>query len=566
MKNRSLSIVLHVILLPWFMSACIHSAQQASVIQKFEDIKGLADLSKAFFSKKEYVGAATGTETVLTQEAFDGVVNTFGDRFLQDTNFNNQINWIDNHVVMNPVKLNKSDNMDGNTIRYIQKLKIASNAIVCFMGDFHGSVHSLLRNLWRLVALGYLNEDLTIKKSNFYMVFLGDYVDRGRWGVEVVTTLIKIKLQNWEKVHLLAGNHETGNIPLIYGFYGEIENKFKNTTSFSNVYEKVFMKLPVALFIECNNNFVQCCHGGIEPKVKPLAFLQASNKLFQNVGIETVCAGLFWSDFCAGKIDCKAGARGAGEIVADQKCTSEYLTENQGLKAIMRAHMDMEFGLKLFLDPSKGEACDQKIKTDNYWKVCLYHWTEAAKKLGIHDNKFQLSKFDYYPVFTFTSAVEAREFPFDCFGLVSTAETWDKWMMEVYELFLDVSGAKHRHEKFVHVGLATSDGQTNLVKPSDTQGQDPISVKWESSLNEQRLNDGMAAIVKHGIKPIESPTQQVTSPSQIQSIIPKESQKKLDESGLTKLRGELVKVSGMIKNLQKELNTLKVEVSRKFKK
>ncbi len=502
MKKNSLFLVFSLTLI--FISLVLSASVQ---IHSFEDIKSLSRLSQAFFSKKEYVGGAVGTDTVLSQCAFDGAVNAFSDKFLSYTDFKNKNNWIGN-AVKHPVKKHKgaifvdkhgTDYVyaQNDTLRYIQKLKVSEQAIICFMGDFHGSVHSLIRNLWRLVALGYLNEDLTIKNPNFYMVFLGDYVDRGRWGVEVVTMLLKLKTQSWDNVHLLAGNHETGGVSLHYGFFKEIKNKFGDDTSFRHVYEKVFMNLPVALFIECNGNFIQCCHGGIEQNVKPLDFFKDSSKYFQNVGSEDHCAGLFWSDFCAGSSGCKPSKRGVG-IEADQLGTANYLKNNAGLKAIMHAHMDMEFGLKLFLDPSRGSSCDRSIQTLSYKKPCLYHWTAVAQRLGITGNRFSLATFDYYPVFTFTSAVEAREFPFDCFGLVNTASTWDQWMMEVYELFLDVKGDNHRHEKFVHVGMTSSDVQTNLVMPSDLQGKDPIAVVWRDQLASTKLQFGMEAIIKHG--------------------------------------------------------------------
>ena len=41
--------------------------------------------------------------------------------------------------------------------------------------------------------------------KKFYMVFLGDYLDRGHYGMEVVYTLLRLKFENWDRVFLLKG-------------------------------------------------------------------------------------------------------------------------------------------------------------------------------------------------------------------------------------------------------------------------------------------------------------------------------------------------------------------------
>ena len=67
------------------------------------------------------------------------------------------------------------------------------------MGDLHGSIHSLLRNLQRLREAGYFNDDWTIterKVGCFRLCFLGDLVDRGPFGAEVWLTIMQLVCSN----------------------------------------------------------------------------------------------------------------------------------------------------------------------------------------------------------------------------------------------------------------------------------------------------------------------------------------------------------------------------------
>ncbi len=181
---------------------------------------------------------------------------------------------------------------------FVQRAQCASNAQVCFLGDYHGSIHSCLRNLWRLVAQGYLDTNFRIIKDNFHIVALGDYIDRGWFGLEVLYTLLLLKLApgNWDKVFLLKGNHETIDQCAHYEtstgllFVAELGRKFGGTRihrwGYGDAYlQKIsidgtehevthllllstikwFTLLPEALFISTGNGeYAQCSHGGID--------------------------------------------------------------------------------------------------------------------------------------------------------------------------------------------------------------------------------------------------------------------------------------------------------------
>jgi len=77
-------------------------------------------------------------------------------------------------------------------------------------GDVHGQYSDLLR----LFEYGGFPPE-----ANY--LFLGDYVDRGKQGLEVICLLLAYKVKYPENFFLLRGNHECNSISRIYGFYEE---------------------------------------------------------------------------------------------------------------------------------------------------------------------------------------------------------------------------------------------------------------------------------------------------------------------------------------------------------
>ena len=166
---------------------------------------------------------------------------------------------------------------------FVEKLVVPEGAEVFFRADLHGDIRSLLADLRWLNEHGNLR-DFTAARTNFYMVFLGDYTDRGAYGVEVLYTLLRLKLANPERVVLLRGNHEEFSLQRTYGFLDEGKAKYGRDFDARKVV-RAYDFLPVALYLGSAGNFIQCNHGGMEPGFKPRHLLEDQGTVsFQFLG------------------------------------------------------------------------------------------------------------------------------------------------------------------------------------------------------------------------------------------------------------------------------------------
>jgi len=199
-------------------------------------------------------------------------------------NFRNDALWLDK----DPKSFNNLFDFDiekkGQWIHpFVQKIKVEAGTKLCFFGDIHGSMHSSLRNYWNLTLLEYIDNNFKIIKPNCYIIFLGDLSDRGRWSIETWDLAIQLKMANWDKVIILRGNHEE---TVSKSFYDKLKVKYPRDNLYdqlSNQLSHIFELSPLTLFIECNDYFIQCCHGGIDPLYDPENFLRDPTKKYARI-------------------------------------------------------------------------------------------------------------------------------------------------------------------------------------------------------------------------------------------------------------------------------------------
>ncbi|KAJ7804492.1 Metallo-dependent phosphatase-like protein [Mycena olivaceomarginata] len=129
--------------------------------------------------------------------------------------------------------------------------------------------------------------------DNAYL-FLGDYVDRGYFGIECLLYLYTLKLWFPHKFTLLRGNHECEHLTEYFTFKRECLHKYS-----LRVYDAClasFRALPVAALVD---GLFFCVHGGLSPELGLLSDILALNR-FAEPGSRGLLCDLLWSDPIAG--------------------------------------------------------------------------------------------------------------------------------------------------------------------------------------------------------------------------------------------------------------------------
>merc|ERR1712010_285273 len=80
------------------------------------------------------------------------------------------------------------------------------NAPTKIVGDIHGQYCDLLRIF-----------DFVGKPDQHSFLFMGDYVDRGKQGLECICLLLAYKIKYPKTFFMIRGNHEQANINRLYG-------------------------------------------------------------------------------------------------------------------------------------------------------------------------------------------------------------------------------------------------------------------------------------------------------------------------------------------------------------
>ena len=189
------------------------------------------------------------------------------------------------------------------------------------------------------------------KKKAGSVLFLGDYVDRGPRGCEVLLYLLALKVRYPTKVHLIRGNHESRSLTGHFGFRSECRRKY-GMSAYHEIC-RVFEALPLAAKVRGGQyGDVLCCHGGIGPSFETIADLNDIDR-FQEPPEDGPLCDVLWADPGRRRGDDEEdeeeaplfetnAARGCSYVFS-KEATARFLKKNN-LAAIVRAHEVQEDG------------------------------------------------------------------------------------------------------------------------------------------------------------------------------------------------------------------------------
>jgi hypothetical protein len=354
---------------------------------------------------------------------------------------------------------------------YVQKLLAKSDDQFYVHGDLHGDIHSLIIELEFLLKEGIIDENFRITTDNVWFLFLGDYVDRGKYGSEVIYTLLRLSLANQERVILVRGNHEEDKVCNSYGFKAEVMQKFEDSDLYSAIV-RMYDFLPVVLYLGIENkdkniiNYIQCCHGGLEVGYDPKYFLDDIKSSYQLVGklyssellkkcdeclsakdllyasntmsdvhryrhpgfvnyyqpLDTISLGFLWTDFNV--LDTKIASYNKGRgFEYGSKATQTVLelqsSEHSKIRGIIRAHQHSQ---------NPGDfMMESLIRNKGVYK--LWKTDEISLSRTFKDGL----------VWTFNVSPDTvygknHEYDFHAFAKITLQKNYDDWQMQVFNL------------------------------------------------------------------------------------------------------------------------------------
>jgi protein phosphatase len=189
---------------------------------------------------------------------------------------------------------------------------------VIIVGDTHGAAevtHTVLDKFW---------DDADL------VVFLGDYVDRGKQSVENLGLIASRLLEDPNRTIMLRGNHESPLTNLSYGFAEEVEEKLGPDAY--DKFKEFFQAMPYAVVV---NDYL-CLHGGIAKGLDNVSEIAGLPRPDVNPD-DPIAFQLLWNDPRDMIEDFLPSIRGDGAYYFGSEATTKFLRTNS-LKGIIRGH------------------------------------------------------------------------------------------------------------------------------------------------------------------------------------------------------------------------------------
>jgi len=256
------------------------------------------------------------------------------------------------------------------------------------VGDLHGQFFDL-EELFQVAG----------KAPDTNFVFLGDYVDRGYFSIEVVSLIVALKVRYPLRVHVIRGNHESRQITQVYGFYDQCVRQYGSSLVWK-YFTDLFDYMPLSCLI---GGKIFGVHGGLSPSIAAIDQINTLDR-FHEVPSEGPICDLIWSD-----PDDRAGwgvsPRGAG-FTFGTDITNKWTFMND-LILTVRAHQLVMEGfnysheqllLTLFSAPNYCYRCGNLaaiMELDENYKALLQQFEASPRNAENEVNQTATQSWSY---------------------------------------------------------------------------------------------------------------------------------------------------------------------------
>ncbi|NIU82848.1 MAG: hypothetical protein GWN31_01100 [Candidatus Thorarchaeota archaeon] len=205
-----------------------------------------------------------------------------------------------------------------------------------FIGDLHGDME----------AFEKIND--YIQDVDCPSIFLGDYVDRGAYSIEIMKSLFEMKVKDPNRVILLRGNHETPLANSRYGFKEDVRRKFpSNSHEIYQKFNETFAELPIAATLD--DGRVIGLHGGIPRNTESLVTLKELPKgIVEPHRIDRLFQTL-WNDPRESIEGFGRSMRGPGIYTFGRNAFDKFM-KNSNAELMVRAHLAFPSGVRYYFN------------------------------------------------------------------------------------------------------------------------------------------------------------------------------------------------------------------------
>lgn len=255
-----------------------------------------------------------------------------------------------------------------------------------------GDIHSDTVSFKRILHICEFFKNI-VEKKRFRLIFLGDYVDRGKAHIKTLEHIMALKYVFPNNVYLLRGNHDDGTIidgeiklcvkkpdeeareDYFFLYLSDLLINNECKLHIINLYLKFFNSLCNIAFIDNMNITVMAVHGGIpRPREDSSMYYDYIKRIYDltNVNIldklnKTIRYNMVWSDPCNEGEDLKENS---GRFKFNVKHFEEFKSKIN-FDILIRGHQAIEegsnnyFNHSLFTVFSSGKIFQNNIDINN---------------------------------------------------------------------------------------------------------------------------------------------------------------------------------------------------------